>query len=87
MSRYFFHVTNGNTTIPDDLGEDFDVVAAARGHALAVARELSRNGLLDKLAGRHISVVDEHGVVVFKVLMRAMVIFTVLLRAGAELFC
>jgi hypothetical protein len=36
-----------------------------RGHA--VARELSRNQLPHAFVGRHISVVDEQGIVVFKV--------------------
>jgi hypothetical protein len=36
-------------------------------HAIAVVRELSRNRLPRALVGRHISVTDERGVVVFKV--------------------
>ena len=44
MPRYFFHVTNGDT-LADEVGEEFELVEAARGHATAVARELSRNGL------------------------------------------
>ena len=39
----------------------------ARGHAIAVARELSGNGLPAVLVGRYISVADEKGVVVFKI--------------------
>jgi hypothetical protein len=66
MSRYFFYLTNGDS-IADEVGEEFDRVEAARGHAMAVARELSRNRLSDALVGRSISVVDERGVVVFKV--------------------
>jgi hypothetical protein len=66
MSRYFFDLTNGDS-VADEVGEDFDGVEAARGHAMAVARELSRNQLPDALIGRSISVVDERGVVVFKV--------------------
>jgi hypothetical protein len=42
-------------------------VEAARGHATAVVRELSRNRLQTVLVGRFISVVDERGVVVFKI--------------------
>jgi uncharacterized protein DUF6894 len=66
MSRYFFDLTNGDS-VADEVGGDFDGVEAAGGHAMAVARELSRNQLPDALIGRSISVVDERGVVVFKV--------------------
>ncbi len=66
MPRYFFDLTNGDS-VADEVGEEFDLVEAARGHAMTVARELSRNQLPDALVGRHISVVDERGVVVFKV--------------------
>jgi len=66
MPRYFFDLTNGDK-LADEVGEEFDRVEAARGHALTVVRELSRGGLPHALDGRHISVVDERGVVVFKV--------------------
>jgi hypothetical protein len=66
MPRYFFNLTNGDS-VADEVGEDFDRVEAARGHAMAVARELSRTQLPDTLIGRSISVVDERGVLVFKV--------------------
>jgi hypothetical protein len=64
--RYFFHLTNGET-LADEVGEEFDLVEAARGHAIAVARELSGNRVPAVLVGRHISVADEEGVVVFKI--------------------
>jgi hypothetical protein len=57
MARYFFHLTNEDT-IADEVGEEFDLVEEARGHALAVARELSRNAPPHRFAGHHISVVD-----------------------------
>jgi hypothetical protein len=66
MSRYFFHLTNGET-LADEVGEEFDLVEAARGHALGVARELSRNGLPSACIGRYIAVMDEWGVAVYKV--------------------
>jgi hypothetical protein len=66
MPRYFFDLTNGDR-VADEVGEEFDGVEAARGHAMTVARELSRGRLPRALVGRYISVVDEHGVVVFKV--------------------
>jgi hypothetical protein len=70
MPRYFFDLTNGDS-VTDEVGEEFDLVEAARRHAMAVARELSRNRLPRSLVGRHISVVDERGVVVFKILLIA----------------
>jgi hypothetical protein len=66
MPRYFFHVTNGDI-LADDVGEEFDLVEEARGHALSIAQELSRPRVPHTLVGRHISVMDERGVVVFKV--------------------
>ena len=66
MPRYFFDLTNGDC-VTDEVGEEFDLVEAARGHAMTVARELSRNRLPHALVGHYISVVDERGVVVFKV--------------------
>jgi hypothetical protein len=66
MQRYFFNVTNGDS-VADEVGEEFDRVEAARGHAMTVAKELSRGRLPRALIGRHISVIDERGVVVFKV--------------------
>jgi hypothetical protein len=63
MARYFFHLING-LTVEDVDGEDFDLVAAARGHAVKVAQELGRHG--SPLGGRSISVTDQQGVVVFK---------------------
>jgi Domain of unknown function (DUF6894) len=66
MPRYFFDLTNGDR-VADDVGEEFDRVEAAQGHATTVARELSRGRLPRALVGRYISVVDERGVVVFKV--------------------
>jgi hypothetical protein len=69
MSRYFFHLSDDDSLslADDEVGEEFDLVEAARGHAVAVARELSRNQLSDALVGLYISVVDERGVEVFKV--------------------
>ena len=62
MARYFFHLVNG-LTVKDVDGEEFDLLAEARGHAVGVAQELGRHG---SLGGRSISVTDEQGVVVFK---------------------
>ena len=66
MPRYYFDLSDGDLNLADDeVGEEFDLVEAARGHAVAVARELSRNQRSQ--GGLYISVVDERGVVVFKV--------------------
>jgi hypothetical protein len=71
MPRYFFALTDKDSLslADDEVGEEFDLVEAARGHATAVARELSRNQPPHAFVGFgwHISVVDEQGVVVFKV--------------------
>jgi hypothetical protein len=68
MPRYFFDLTDGELSLADDeVGEELDHVQAARRHAMAVARELSRNRLPHALVGLYISVVDERGAVVFKV--------------------
>jgi hypothetical protein len=68
MPRYYFALTDGDLGLADDeIGEEFDLVEAARGHAVAVAQELSRNQRSHALDGLYISVVDERGVVVFKV--------------------
>jgi hypothetical protein len=66
MPRYFFNLTNGDS-VADEIGEKFDGVEAARGHAMTVAKELSRGRLPRALIGRHISILDERGAVVFKV--------------------
>jgi hypothetical protein len=69
MPRYFFALTDQDSLslADDEEGEEFDRVEAARGYAMAVARELSRNAQPHAFVGCHISVVDEQGVVVFKV--------------------
>jgi hypothetical protein len=66
MPRYFFHLPDGRT-VPDDVGEEFGSPETAREHAVAVARELSSGEVSDLLAGRHIAVRDERGVVIFKI--------------------
>jgi hypothetical protein len=44
MSRYFFHLTDGDLSLADDeVGEELDHAEAVRRHAMAVAWELSRN--------------------------------------------
>ena len=69
MPRYFFALTDQDSLslADDEMGEEFDRVEAARRYAMAVAHELSRNQPPDAFVGCHISMVDEQGVVVFKV--------------------
>jgi uncharacterized protein DUF6894 len=69
MPRYFFALTDEDSLslADDEVGEEFDRVEAARRYAMAVAHELSRNEPPHAFVGCHISVVDEKGVVVFKV--------------------
>jgi hypothetical protein len=45
MPRYFFALTDQESLslADDEVGEELDRVEAAREHAMAVARELSRN--------------------------------------------
>jgi hypothetical protein len=71
MARYFFDLTNGDSISVDEVGEEFDLVEEARGHALRVARELCRNRPWAVDLGRYISVTDEWGVVVFRTPLRA----------------
>ena len=88
MPRYFFHLATGDETLVDDLGEEFDLVEEARGHAVTVARELSRNARPTNPDGRYISVMDERGVVVFTVLLRCVTVFLWVLPSGAlDSFC
>lgn len=43
MARYYFNLKNGRSTIPDPDGTDLADDAAAREHAVVVAREAMRN--------------------------------------------
>jgi|GraSoiStandDraft_56_1057294.scaffolds.fasta_scaffold224946_1 hypothetical protein len=70
VPRYFFHLTNGESLV-DEVGEELDGAETARWHAMAVARELSSaHRIPDALVGRSISVVDESGVVIFKIALK-----------------
>jgi hypothetical protein len=73
MPRYYFALGDGDLSLAEDeVGEELDHVEAARGHAMAVARELSRHQPVDALIGLYISVLDEDGIVVFKVAGRVV---------------
>jgi uncharacterized protein DUF6894 len=69
MPRYFFALTDKDSLslADDEVGEQFDRMEAARRYAMTVARELSRNVPPYVFVGCQISVVDEQGVVAFKV--------------------
>jgi hypothetical protein len=64
MPRYYFHVTNGETTRDQD-GDLFESVEEAKRHAVTIAREL---GHASSAAGarRHVCVTDEEGKEVFR---------------------
>jgi hypothetical protein len=68
MPRYFFNIVSDNgTPIPDDLGENFDLVEAAREHAQAVACELERGRPDPFPGGASVEVTDDSGKVIFRV--------------------
>jgi Domain of unknown function (DUF6894) len=60
MPRYFVYMMQeGRIISGDDIGEEFDLLQAARGHALRVARDLARNSRSKALAGKSIVLIDE----------------------------
>jgi hypothetical protein len=59
MQLYYFILKNGHHAIPDRRGEEFADEGAARAHAVAVARELMRNGSLRARTWR-LEVCDEY---------------------------
>jgi Domain of unknown function (DUF6894) len=69
MPRYFVDLTDDDSLslAGDEIGENSNEWRQREGHAMAVARELSRHRPPNTIIGLHISVIDERGVVVFKV--------------------
>jgi hypothetical protein len=65
MPRYFFHLEDPTGIIRDDAGEEFDSFDEARALALRIASELRHNRPQNTKAGRHLSVMDAAGVVIF----------------------
>jgi hypothetical protein len=64
MARYFFHLRNGDTLLPDDEGEELRDLEAARSYAIESARQLlSQAALSGTAASLHqlIQVLDEGG--------------------------
>jgi hypothetical protein len=43
MARYFFRADYRNTSVNDDVGEEFSTLHGAEAHATVVANELARN--------------------------------------------
>jgi hypothetical protein len=43
MARYFFRADYRNTSVNDDVGEEFSTLQGAEAHATIVANELARN--------------------------------------------
>jgi hypothetical protein len=64
MPRFYFHLHN-DVDVPDKGGEEFPDLAAARAHALSMARfevaEAAKAGRI--LLSHRIDVEDEHGTV------------------------
>ena len=64
MARYFFHLRDGDTLLPDDEGLELLDLEAARGYAIESARQLlSQAALRGTAASLHqlIQVLDEGG--------------------------
>ena len=53
MSRYFFHIKEGDETIVDEEGEEFDTVESVRKVAVESAREIMSQDVL--VAGRFLT--------------------------------
>ena len=62
-ARYFLHIRDKGHLVEDPEGVLSDSVEAMWAHAVAAAKELLTEGLLQGplTAGRHFEVVDEHG--------------------------
>ena len=63
MSRYFFHIKEGDETIVDEEGEEFDTVESVRKVAVESAREIMSQDVLNGRApnGRTFVIADETG--------------------------
>jgi hypothetical protein len=56
--RYFFHVSDGERQIKDEVGRNFATPDAAKGHAAVIASELA---LDDEWEGYVVFVINEEG--------------------------
>jgi hypothetical protein len=69
MSRYFFHIEDGEEQIKDLEGIELEGLDAVRDEALQSARELMSEGILNgrQPDGRRFVVTDEGGVIVAEI--------------------
>lgn len=69
MSRYFFHIEDGEEQIKDLEGIELEGLDAVRDEALQSARELMSEGILNgrQSDGRRFVVTDEGGVIVAEI--------------------
>lgn len=72
MPRYFFHIRNNEEIVPDDEGANFDDYEAARGEAVASARDLAINAIRlgEHVSGWKIEIADEKGKVLDRISAR-----------------
>ncbi len=63
MTRYFFHLRDGDFHTPDETGNDFDSLEAAELAALTVIENLRAENpdWLGELISPHLDIVDESG--------------------------
>jgi hypothetical protein len=63
MSRFYFHVRDGDVVVRDNMGADLEDAEAVRFQARCVARDLLAQAICAdmKINGREIIVVDEAG--------------------------
>ena len=64
MARYFFHLRDGDTLLPDDEGLELRDLEAVRSYAFESARQLLSQAVLSGKAGsvrQQIQVLDEGG--------------------------
>ncbi len=66
MPRYFFNLTDGRKSIPDQEGTELPDDHAARAHAFRVMRELARNREEQTSAWRLVVVCERHGAPCFE---------------------
>jgi hypothetical protein len=59
MGLYFFHVTDGETTLSDEIGTDCSTVEEAKALAKTIAAELGMD--LENYRGYAVCVVDNQG--------------------------
>lgn len=63
MSRYYFHLTDGNQVLKNHKGIDLAGDSAARNDALVFARDLKHGAVMPDWdwTGWFVTIVDQHG--------------------------